>query len=140
MDFTDDEWLSFAQKLFRATDQYKLTWTGEDDEFAAETGYRTKVPGGSTYVLSSRDGDGLFPYVLSIFDGGRELASFTTVAYGDEWGHTFKDPTSEQSASQVLGELYSLVRRLVTGAPQKARELLDDLDSLLGEDPRGAPF
>lgn len=133
MQFTDDEWLAFAIKLQQATLRGLLRWTGSDDLFDPDTtrGYTTTVAGNATYRLRTKDGDEQFPYILSVGEpDGAKLADFTTVPYGDDW-----EQSTDARASQIIAELYPYVQRAVTGAPQKAKSLLDGLDGLIGEDP-----
>ncbi len=123
MQFTDEEWLGFANGLRRATDAGRLKWETLDGD---PTAFIAHVRGNAIYAMWSRDGDGQFPYTLEISDlGGAPLAEFTTVAYtSDVWGQP------DQDASNVIDGLYRDVTRLVTGAPQRAQELLKGLADL----------
>ncbi len=126
MQFTDEEWLAFANKLERATELGAISWFHDDEAWNQHT-YYTTIPGNAKYELYSRDEDGQYPYVLEISDlDGTKLSEFTTVPYGDEW-----DKSSAQRVSAMLDRLYGRVTRLVTGAPQKAESLLRGLDDLL---------
>lgn len=133
MQFTSDEWLAFAIKLQQATSRGLLRWTGSDGIFDPDEtrGYSTSVAGNAIYTLRTKDGDEQFPYVLTIREpDGTKVAEFVTVPYGDAW-----EQSADAGASQVIAELYPDVQRVVTGAPQKAKFLLDGLDGLIGDNP-----
>lgn len=135
MQFNNDEWLSFANKLEQATGLGKLRWSGTDaasDPFEDKPGYFATIPNNATYRLRSRDNDGEFPFVVTIFDpSGVEVAEFTTIPFGDIWE---QNENSDQAASAIIARLYATVARLVTGAPEKARALLNGLDAIIGDD------
>ena len=132
--FTPDEWFNIVQRLELATDHGRVSWSGEDDPFSINNGFQTTIAGNATYVLRSRDYDGTFPFVVKILDQSSNVdAEFETVPFeGKQW------PEPDEQASETIARLYLKVKRLVTGAPQKARSLLDDLDGLLGQD--DSPF
>jgi|GEM_PF-6003724 hypothetical protein len=133
MQFTGDEWLEFAIKLQTATFRGRLRWTGSDQLFDPDStrGFSTTVAGNATYRLRTKDGDEQFPYILTVCEpDGTVLADFVTVPYGDDW-----EQPVEAQASRVIAELYPYVERSVTGAPQKARSLLEGLDGLIADPP-----
>lgn len=125
--FTGQEWAALANKLLRATQQNALQWKADND--SGEGGpYRTRLPSGNSYVLRARDEDGRFPYLLQVIDAGQNVtAEFETVPFGDDF-----ETTWEQDASKDLDELFELVGRKVTGAADLARNLVHELDEILG--------
>lgn len=129
MQFTPEEWYSFAHKLSRATDAGRVDWDMLDSDFS-NNAFLAVVPGNAAYTIYSRDGDGQFPYILKINDlEGNPISDFTTVAYFDVF-----DLQAEHRASMVIESLYQDVARLVTGAPQKAQSLLAGLEALAPEE------
>jgi hypothetical protein len=107
--------VELSRRLKAATEAGQLEWTAEEDTAFLWTGERGAVS------VRSRDGDGLEPYEVDIFNARRQKVE----TLGSEW------TADEQPApwNDAVARLYRAARRQALGVGR----LLDDL---LAELPR----
>jgi len=114
--FSIEEWRTIVDRIMRLTLEEKIRWTSND-----VGGYFFDA-GDVTYLLFSRDNDGVAPFVLKINKGTD--ADFETI------GVLESDPTSSLDPGFGLFRLWADVVRSANGTPRMYRDILDGLDHL----------
>jgi hypothetical protein len=134
--FSDEEWAILASRLLDSTKNGSVKWqqVARDPRWEP-VAYAAELKSGTSYHLTSKDGDDSFPFVLTAKDSdGEVLASFMTVGYQGFIA------TAEDRASSAIDELFKLIGRTVSGAADTAKSLIAELDELAPRDLDEDPF
>lgn len=131
--FSEEEWSDIVWGIYRLTRNDQVVWEKSGDPWAE---YYSLSPTAETeYRLSSKDNDGQFPYILEVYRNGSDLPFASYVAEPFHEG--------DEAVSEALDGLFGLVSRAVTGAPQLAKTLLEELRALetrVSNSPDEVPF
>jgi hypothetical protein len=118
---TEERLMLLANRLIAATEKGRVEWTSASE---TNTAFKASQRSGSV-LIASDDGDGAYPYTLTVFDeGGRKVESLTTGAYPDvdmgsdpyEWNDTWR-------------KLYESARGQALKIDSVINAIIDDLDS-----------
>lgn len=114
--FNESEWAGLVERLLDLTKSGHATWMSN-----SQNGYYLEV-GDVTYVIQSKDRDGVPPYTLDVNQGPSEI-DFETLA------SLSSDPKVVGPAGWLF-ELYEVAGRSTNNAPKVFKSLMDGLDAL----------
>jgi hypothetical protein len=131
----DDEWLSLAQVLVRATKTNVLKWSvlgPETPENALrDPTYRASVGELTEYRIWAKDNDGRVPFILAVL---RAKDIFDQLELLDTYETGFFD-IGDGSTSDWVNDIYAAAARSATNAPLIVSSLLEELNDLLPQTP-----
>lgn len=123
--FDESEWAEIARQLLILTSNGTLTWF-QNQSSEPPTTFAVDTSANTRYLLMSVDDDARFPFRLALL---RRTDVEETFGFVDAF---VSQPYEEGvgSASEAMDDLYSLVARQITGAPQLLKSLFDEFSSL----------
>lgn len=131
----DDEWLSLAQGLVRATKANALKWSvlgPETPENAPrDPTYRASVGELTEYRIWAKDSDGRVPFILAVL---RSKDIFDHPDLLDTYETGFFD-IGDGSTSDWVCDVYAAAARSATNAPLIVSSLLEELSDLQRQTP-----
>lgn len=124
---TTHEWLDIVTRLVELTDDRRVEWQGEPDlrEGIEADGMVFRLGVNETmYVIGSVDADGSYPYYFEVHSTGQVFDRVSTPSNS-------RAMSDELSALRVeLGSLYRSAFRSFFRAPERAAQLIAELDAL----------
>jgi hypothetical protein len=120
MSYTNERLQALAQGLLDATRDQRVEWTVADDTNTSFSFARTS----GAVVISSKDQDGAFPYVMEVFDpAGRKVESLETGWFTDE--NTMEDYPFEWN--ETLRLLFETARAQALNIDSVINALLQEI-------------
>lgn len=98
----EEKLMALLKRLIYATESSRISWSVSAD---LPDGYQYNASN-SSVTVSSKDGDGTWPFVIELFDeSGRPVEKFLT-SFSDEYGEGYEAPYNT-----ALQRLHELARR-----------------------------